>query len=86
MAKIYALYKGDEYVTDGTLEELSRKTGKKEASLKFMTTPSYHSRIGDKALRLVSLGEESYVYRSDAEKSCRVTQKGHRRKTRREIV
>lgn len=60
MAKIYALYKGDEYVTDGTLEELSRKTGKKEASLKFMTTPSYHSRIGDKALRLVSLGEESY--------------------------
>lgn len=60
MAKIYALYKGDEYVTDGTLEELAEKTGKKLASLKFMTTPSYHSRIGDKALRLVSLGEESY--------------------------
>ena len=60
MAKIYALYKGDEYITDGTLEELARKTGKKEATLKFMTTPSYVSRIGDKALRLVSLGEESY--------------------------
>ena len=60
MSKTYALYKGDEYVTDGTLRELSRKTGKKEATLKFMTTPSYVSRIGDKALRLVCLGEESY--------------------------
>lgn len=58
MAKIYALYKGDEYITDGTLEELSQKTGKKEATLKFMTTPSYEGRIGDKALRLVCLGEE----------------------------
>ena len=43
MAKIYALYKGDEYIADGTLEEL-------------------------------------------AEKSCRVTREGHRRKARREIV
>lgn len=60
MAKIYALYKGDEYITDGTLRELSRKTGKKEATLKFMTTPSYEGRIGEKALRLVCLGEEYY--------------------------
>lgn len=60
MTKIYALYKGDEYITDGTLRELSRKTGKKEATLKFMTTPSYEGRIGEKALRLVCLGEESY--------------------------
>lgn len=60
MAKIYALYKGDEYITDGTLRELSKKTGKKEATLKFMTTPSYEGRIGDKALRLVCLGEEYY--------------------------
>ena len=34
MAKIYALYKGDENIADGTLEELSKKTGRKEASLK----------------------------------------------------
>lgn len=60
MAKIYALYKGDEYITDGTLRELSKKTGKKEATLKFMTTPSYEGRIGEKALRLVCLGEEYY--------------------------
>lgn len=58
MSKIYALYKGDEYIADGTLEELSKKTGRKEASLKFMKTPSYYGRIGDKALRLVSLDEE----------------------------
>lgn len=25
MSKIYALYKGDEYVTDGTLEELAER-------------------------------------------------------------
>ena len=60
MAKIYALYKGDEYITDGTLRELSKKTGKKEATLKFMTTPAYEGRIGEKALRLVCLGEEYY--------------------------
>lgn len=47
MAKIYALYKGDKYIADGTLEELAEKTGRKEASLKFMTTPSYYGRIGD---------------------------------------
>lgn len=29
MAKIYALYKGDEYVTDGTLDEIAEKTGLK---------------------------------------------------------
>lgn len=30
MAKIYALYKGDEYVTDGTLEELAERRGRKK--------------------------------------------------------
>lgn len=35
MAKIYALYKGDEYVTDGTLDEIAEKTGKKLASLEW---------------------------------------------------
>lgn len=40
MAKIYALYKGDEYVTDGTLDEIAEKTGLKKSSLKWMKAPS----------------------------------------------
>ena len=40
MAKIYALYRADEYIADGTLEELAEKTGLKKSSLKLMKTPN----------------------------------------------
>lgn len=63
MAKIYALYKGDEYVTDGTLEELAEKTGKKLASLKWMLTPTAKKRAGAGSSALVYLGEEINVKR-----------------------
>ena len=63
MAKIYALYKGDEYVTDGTLEELAEKTGKKLASLKWMLTPSAKKQAGAGSSALVYLGEEINVKR-----------------------
>ena len=63
MAKIYALYKGDEYITDGTLEEIARKTGKTYNTLKWMTYPSYKKRLQERShrsgvLELVDLGEE----------------------------
>ena len=45
MAKIYALYKGDEYIADGTLEELAGKTGKTYNTLKWMTYQSYKKRL-----------------------------------------
>lgn len=61
MSKIYALYKGDEYVTDGTLEELVEKTGKKLASLKWMLTPAAKKRSGAGSSVLVCIGEEIYV-------------------------
>lgn len=63
MAKIYALYKGDEYVTDGTLEELAEKTGKKLASLEWMLTPTAKKRAGAGSSALVYLGEEINVKR-----------------------
>lgn len=63
MAKIYALYKGDEYIADGTLEELAGKTGKKLASLEWMLTPAAKKRRkdGGESQELVYLGEEKLV-------------------------
>ena len=61
MAKIYALYKGDEYVTDGTLDEIAEKTGKKLASLEWMLTPAAKKRSGAGSSVLVCIGEEIYV-------------------------
>lgn len=75
MAKIYALYKGDEYVTDGTLEELAEKTGKKLASLEWMLTPTAKKRAGAGSSVLVYLGEEINV------KKCVVCGKAFRAKS-----
>ena len=54
MSKIYALYKGDEYIADGTLEELAEKTGLKKSSLRWMKTPSGKRKRSS----LVCIGEE----------------------------
>jgi hypothetical protein len=35
----YALYKGDKLLAHGTLEEIHQQTGKKMASLKWLTYP-----------------------------------------------
>ena len=75
MSKIYALYKGDEYVTDGTLEELAEKTGKKLASLEWMLTPTAKKRAGAGSSALVYLGEEINV------KKCVVCGKAFRAKS-----
>jgi hypothetical protein len=58
--KIYALYKGDQFVTDGTIREISRKTNKSIDFLRYMTYPIYGKRCGDspKRLRLVPLDDE----------------------------
>lgn len=75
MAKIYALYKGDEYITDGTLEEIADKTGKKLASLEWMLTPTAKKRAGAGSSVLVYLGEEINV------KKCVVCGKAFRAKS-----
>ena len=52
---------GDEYIADGTLEELAEKTGKKLASLEWMLTPSAKKRASAGSSVLVCIGEEIYV-------------------------
>lgn len=64
MSHIYALYKGEQNLADGTLEEIARKTGKTYRSLKWMTYLIYKRRIQQRihkvgALELVDLGEEN---------------------------
>ncbi|MCC7668908.1 MAG: hypothetical protein ABF709_05075 [Leuconostoc pseudomesenteroides] len=41
----YALYKGDEYLADGTISEISDATGQTIDTLLFYTTPAYHRRV-----------------------------------------
>lgn len=64
MSRIYALYKGEQNLADGTLEEIARKTGKTYRSLKWMTYPIYKRRIQQRihkigVLELVDIGEEN---------------------------
>lgn len=64
MSRIYALYKGEQNLADGTLEEIARKTGKTYKSLKWMTYPSYKRLIQQRihkvgVLELVDLGEKN---------------------------
>lgn len=42
--RVYALYKGDKFIADGTPREIARKTGKKFDHLMFMTRPTYAKR------------------------------------------
>lgn len=41
---IYAVYKGDQYIMDGTIPEVARARGIKEKSVKFFLTPAYRRR------------------------------------------
>lgn len=66
MNHIYALYKGEQNLADGTLTEIARKTGKTYNTLKWMTYPSYKKRLQERShrdrrggvLELVDLGAE----------------------------
>lgn len=42
--KIYAVYKGEEFITTGTLQELAEYFGVAYGTIKFMTTPAYRRR------------------------------------------
>ena len=42
--KEYALYKGDEFIADGTIKEISERTGKSVSHLTYMTYPTYKRR------------------------------------------
>ena len=42
--KVYALYKGDKFIGEGTLEELSQQTKLKKTTLMFYGSPAYKKR------------------------------------------
>lgn len=44
MKKIYALYKGEKYICDGTLYQLANFLGVKERTIRFYMTPTYEKR------------------------------------------
>ncbi len=50
--KIYALYSRDEYICDGTIQEIAEQTGKSVEWLICMKTPGYRERFKDNKERL----------------------------------
>ena len=58
--RIYALYKGDRFIAEGTIREIHRETGKSINQLKYMTYPFYEKRCVNAKNRLymVSLDDE----------------------------
>jgi hypothetical protein len=46
--RIFAVYKGDQYLMDGTLREIAEARGITLSSAKFMTYPSYRKRIAER--------------------------------------
>lgn len=56
--RIFAVYKGDQYIMDGTLQEIADARGIKLNSARFLTYPSYKKRI---AKRLAKNSEAKCV-------------------------
>ncbi|PGV23053.1 hypothetical protein [Bacillus cereus] len=58
--RLYALYKGEQFLTEGTLPEISLAAKKSIEWLRYMTYPAYDKRCNDsvKRLRLVSLDDD----------------------------
>lgn len=59
----FALYKGDDFITSGTIKELAKFKGVKEKTIKFYLTPSYKKRIENRKypraqIKLISIGDE----------------------------
>ncbi|CRK80335.1 hypothetical protein [Neobacillus massiliamazoniensis] len=57
--RVYALYKGDQFISEGTIREISRETNKTVDFLKYMTYPVYQRRCGKgkKRLMMISLDD-----------------------------
>ena len=56
--QIYAVYKGEENLADGTAEELSKKFGVKVDTLRFWASPASHKRNKGQRLIVIKLGKE----------------------------
>ena len=59
--KVYALYKGEEFITEGTVYDISNETGTSVNTLRFYSTPAWRKRTKDNAKRLVCIGKNTEV-------------------------
>ena len=51
----FAVYRGDEFVTVGTQEEVARELGVKPSTVYFWSTPTYNKRLKKDSKALVSI-------------------------------
>ncbi|HDR7784935.1 hypothetical protein ABR776_27210 [Bacillus cereus] len=58
--RVYALYKGERFLIDGTILEISKETNKSLDWLRYMLTPSYEKKRENSinCLRLIQLDDE----------------------------
>lgn len=59
MAKIYALYRGDEFLVVGDIDECAEYMGCSKDRIYSWATPSRHKIAKGKAVVAIRLGEES---------------------------
>lgn len=57
--RIYALYKGEQFIAEGTIPEIHKETGKSIHFLRWMNTPAYNKRAakGKKRLQIIKLDD-----------------------------
>ena len=65
--RIYALYKGEENICDGTIPEIAEATGKTVQAVRYMTFPAYERR-GGKGIRGERRRYELVLIEEDGEK------------------
>lgn len=51
--KVYALYKGERLLADGTIHEIAEKMGVQVESIRFYKTPTYQRRVKGENRRVV---------------------------------
>lgn len=66
--RIYALYKDDRLIAEGTLAQIAKKQGVKESTISFYGSPTYQKRIKKSGLSLTLLEDTNG-------KECRVCEK-----------
>ena len=66
MTNIYALYRGEEFITEGTIKEIAKHQGIKPKSVEFYARPAYKKRTkGKNGKRLIliekNIKKENYM-------------------------
>ena len=55
MSKVYALYKGEQFICDGTVEEIAKYTGKTIRTVRFYRYECYKKRVKENNNRLIMI-------------------------------